>query len=175
MYYHVIVETSERIGKKDANRKYYELDRTSLPDIVARVVHPFLRQNDLQIDGYFLNHSDIRRIAVRQSEKSSKELAQFANDNMPRGVITYISPTDAIADDGTSGLGTHQSGACAFQKQGEAGSAQSGHALKALPPPSPSKRRRSPPQGCHGACGSLSYPHRMGARPAGHKWKANQL
>src|SRR3984957_11982527 len=96
MYYHVIVETSERIGKKDANKNYFELDRTSLPDIVERVVHPFLRQDGFQFDGYFLKHGDIRRIAVRQSEKSSKDLAQFANNNMPAGVIMYISPSDAI-------------------------------------------------------------------------------
>jgi predicted nucleotide-binding protein len=102
MYYHVIVATTEKVGKKDANKTYFELDKTSLSEVVERVIHPFLRNDAIQFDGYFLKHSEIRRIAVRQSDKSSKDLSQWANDNMPAGIIMYVSPSDAVVDDDTS-------------------------------------------------------------------------
>jgi len=33
MYYHVLIETEEKVGKCDRNREYFELDKTNLLEI----------------------------------------------------------------------------------------------------------------------------------------------
>lgn len=96
MYYHVIVETSEKVGKKGANKEYFELDRTELADIIDRVIRPFLRQEKFQFDGYFLRASEVRRISIRQTEKSAQELSEYENEHMPAGIIMFVSPNDVI-------------------------------------------------------------------------------
>lgn len=96
MYYHVIVETSEKVGKRGVNKEYFELDKRDLTDTLDRVVYPYLRKEGFQFDGYFLQYNEIRRIAVRQTEKPSQELSKYENDHMPAGVIMFVTPSDAI-------------------------------------------------------------------------------
>lgn len=97
MFYHVIVETTEKVGKRGDNRAYFELDKPDLKDSMERIVYPFLRKEGFQFDGYFLQHNEIRRISIKQTEKSSEELSRYENDNMPAGIIMFVSPSDAIA------------------------------------------------------------------------------
>jgi len=97
MFYHVIVETTEKVGKRGNNKAYFELDKPDLKDSLERIVYPFLRKEGFQFDGYFLQHNEIRRISIKQTEKSSEELSKCENDNMPAGVIMFVSPSDAIS------------------------------------------------------------------------------
>ena len=39
MFYHVIVETSEKVGKQGVNREYFELDKLDLKDVLERIVN----------------------------------------------------------------------------------------------------------------------------------------
>jgi len=97
MFYHVIIETNEKVGKSGTNKEYFELDKADLNDILERVIHPYLRKEGFQFDGYFLQHNEVRRIAIKQTEKSSQELSKHENDNMPAGVIMFVSPSTAIS------------------------------------------------------------------------------
>jgi predicted nucleotide-binding protein len=97
MFYHVIVETTEKVGKRGQNKAYFELDKRDLKDALERIVYPFLRKDVFQFDGYFLQYKEIRRIAIKQTEKSSQALAQYENDHMPAGVIMVVSPSDVIS------------------------------------------------------------------------------
>lgn len=38
MYYQVLIETSEKTGKRGNNKEYYELDKTDLTEIEERIV-----------------------------------------------------------------------------------------------------------------------------------------
>lgn len=96
MYFQVIIETNEKIGKQSKNKQYFELDKTDLSDIETRVIVPFLRGEDFQFDGYFLSKSEIKRIAIKQTEKTVAEHSQYENDHMPRNVIMFVSPTDIL-------------------------------------------------------------------------------
>ena len=97
MYYHVLIETNEKVGKsKDANKSYYELDKTNLLEIEEDIVIPYLKKEGFQFDGYFLKHSEIARLVVKQSEKTTKECSKYENDNMPQNVIMYVSPSDTV-------------------------------------------------------------------------------
>lgn len=97
MFYHVIVETTEKVGKKGANKEYFELDKQDLNDILERVVYPYLRKEGFQFDGYFLQYDEIRRIAIKQTDETSQVLSEYENDSMPAGVIMFVSPRAAIS------------------------------------------------------------------------------
>ncbi|GEQ77881.1 hypothetical protein CTTA_4886 [Comamonas testosteroni] len=96
MYFQVIIETNEKSGRQSKNKQYFELDKSDLSDIETRVIVPFLRGEDFQFDGYFLSKSEIKRIAIKQTEKSVAELSKYENDHMPSNVIMFISPTDIV-------------------------------------------------------------------------------
>lgn len=42
MYYHVIIESNEKVGKSKTNRKYFELDITESTDIIDSIIIPYL-------------------------------------------------------------------------------------------------------------------------------------
>ena len=42
MYYHVLIETKEKTGKSQKNRKYFELDKTDLSEIKEDIIFPYL-------------------------------------------------------------------------------------------------------------------------------------
>ncbi|SHH75676.1 hypothetical protein [Clostridium grantii] len=96
MFYHVLVETSEKIGKSNQNKKIYELDIRNRDDILNQTITPYLKKEKFQFDGYFLNYEDIVRIVIKSSERSVRELAKYENDNMEPGLIMYISPEDIV-------------------------------------------------------------------------------
>lgn len=97
MYYQVLIETNEKIGKSKTNKKYFELDKTNLLEIEEDIIIPYLQHAKFQFDGYFLNSSDITRVVVKQSEKTTKEYSEYENKNMPSGIIMYVSPQDTVA------------------------------------------------------------------------------
>lgn len=97
MFYHVIVETTEKVNKQGTNKEYFELDKPDLSDTVERIVYPYLRKEGFQFDGYFLQYAEIRRIAIKQTEKSAQSLSKYENDIMPAGIIMFVSPSDVIS------------------------------------------------------------------------------
>jgi len=99
MYYQVLIETSERVGKAGGNKQYFELDKTDLTEIEERIVYPFLRKEDFQFDGYFLKVAEIKRITIKETQKTTQELSQYENDNMPSGIIMFVSPKDIVSYD----------------------------------------------------------------------------
>jgi len=100
MYYQVLIETNEKVGRlKQTNRQLFELDKVNLLEIEEDIIMRYLQNRDLQFDGYFLKSSDILRIVVKQSEKTTKEYSVVENDNMPSGVIMYVSPQDTFSYD----------------------------------------------------------------------------
>jgi fumarylacetoacetate (FAA) hydrolase family protein len=99
MYYQVLIETSEKVGKSGTNKEYFELDKTDLTEIEERIVKPFLRKEDFQFDGYFLKNSEIRRITIKETQKTTQELSKYENDNMPDGIIMFVSPSDIVGYD----------------------------------------------------------------------------
>ena len=96
MYYQVLIETTEKIGKSRTNKQLFELDKIDKNEVLNDIVMPFLLKKELQFDGYFLKASDILRMVIKTTEKSARDLSQYENDNMPTGVIMYVSPQDIV-------------------------------------------------------------------------------
>ena len=99
MYYHILIETKEKKGKAEQNQQYFELDKTNLPEIIEDIVMPYLKKEQFQFDGYFLNFTDITRVVIKESERTTKEYSNYENDNMPPNIIMYISPSDILRYD----------------------------------------------------------------------------
>ncbi|WP_417355997.1 TIR domain-containing protein [Flavobacterium sp.] len=90
MYYHVLIETK-------ADKQYFELDKINLDEIENDFIIPYLKEKKFQFDGYFLQPTEIIRLVIKSSEKTSKEYSKYENDNMPIGVISYVYPQHIIS------------------------------------------------------------------------------
>ncbi|MEQ8469805.1 MAG: nucleotide-binding protein [Marinoscillum sp.] len=99
MYYHVLIETKENKGKTNSPKRYYELDKTNLLEIEEDIVLPYLNEEEFQFDGYFLNSSDISRVVVKESERTTQEYSDYENANMGSGIVMYVSPSDILSYD----------------------------------------------------------------------------
>lgn len=96
MYYQLLIEIAEKVGKTGRNKQYFELDKTDLGEIEERIVYPFLRKEDFQFDGYFLKLGEIKRITIKETQKTTQELSKYENDHTPSGVFMHVSPSDII-------------------------------------------------------------------------------
>ncbi len=99
MFYQVLIETNEKVGKSQNNKRLYELDKTNLLEIEEDVVIPYLKKEQFQFDGYFLEPKNVLRVVVKETERTTKEYSKYENDNMSRNVIIYISPEDIVSQD----------------------------------------------------------------------------
>ncbi len=99
MYYHILIETNEKIGKSKTNKTIYEVDRVNKDELLEDVVTPFVNKKDFQFNGYFLKPSDIVRLVIKTTEKSARDISQYENSNLDPGIIMYISPEDIVSYD----------------------------------------------------------------------------
>lgn len=92
MFYHIIVETK---GTDKKNSKYFELDIQNKDDILKKFVIPYLEEKKITVNGYIIQPDEIRRFVIRQSEKTTKEIAQIRNDKIDRenrnGTVVILS------------------------------------------------------------------------------------
>lgn len=97
MYYQTLIETNEKSGKSNQNKSYFELDKTDLSEIESRIIEPFLKSEEIQFDGYFLKPSEIKRITIKETQKSARDLADLENQKIAQSsIIMYISPRDIV-------------------------------------------------------------------------------
>lgn len=96
MYYQVLIETNEKAGKSDKFKQYFELDQTEPSQIEERIISPFLRKEEFQFDGYFMKAGEIKRITIKETQKTTVKLAKYENDNMPPNVLMFVSPSSII-------------------------------------------------------------------------------
>lgn len=97
MYFQVLIETNERVGKAGKNKQYFELDKTDLSEIEDRVIAPFIRGDDFQFDGYFLNKKEVKRVTIKETQQTTEVLSKHENDHMSSGVIMLVSRRDIVS------------------------------------------------------------------------------
>lgn len=95
MYYHIIIETKEKIGKNGRNRQYVELDNNDIEDIESRIINPFVKGENFQFNGYFLQADQIARLVVKETRYLSAELKTMEN-NRTQGVTTLFYSSDVV-------------------------------------------------------------------------------
>lgn len=96
MYYQVLVETNEKIDDSGTNKQYFELDKENLADIEANIVAPYLRKEELQFDGHTLKFKEIKRILIKETQKTTAELVRFESTQVLGNFLT-ITPIDILS------------------------------------------------------------------------------
>ncbi|MFM4968206.1 TIR domain-containing protein [Aeromonas veronii] len=99
MFYHVLIETSEKVGKNGAYKAHLELDKSELDEIENDVIIPYLKNEQFQFDGYFINAREVKRIVVKETNVTTQALSDYENNNIPSGLIMFISREDIFNDD----------------------------------------------------------------------------
>jgi len=99
VFYQILVETSEKVGKRGNYKQHFELDKTEISEIESDVVIPYLKGDQFQFDGYFIQAKEVKRIVVNQTERTTEELAKYENNTMPSGVIMFVSREDIVGYD----------------------------------------------------------------------------
>lgn len=99
VFYQVLVEISEKVGKSGNYRQLFELDQTNISDIEDDVIIPYLQGKEFQFNGYFVSTSDVKRIVVKKTERTTEELSRYENDHMSPGIFMHISREDIFSYD----------------------------------------------------------------------------
>lgn len=99
MFYQVLIETSEKVGKSGNYKQFFELDKTDVCEIEDDIVIPYMLGKKFQFDGYFFHANEVKRIVVKQTEKTTEVLSRFENDNMSPGIIMFVSREDIVSYD----------------------------------------------------------------------------
>ena len=94
MFYHVSIETNEKVTKSQKNKQMFEMDITDKKVLLSDIIIPFVKKESFQFDGYFINSKDVIRLMVKKTEKSARELSQYENDTMSPQIIMYVNPQD---------------------------------------------------------------------------------
>jgi len=99
MYYHVIIEVVEQFSKSK-NRELFELDKTDLSEIEDDFIMPFLKKEQFQFNGYFINAVDVKRLVIKETKDSVKVYSDYENKNtLSNGIIMCTLPSDILSID----------------------------------------------------------------------------
>lgn len=96
MFYQILIETTEKVGKSKQNKIINEIDKTDKTEILAEILVPYLREEEFIVNGYVLKKQDVVRLKIVTTEQSARILAKYENDNMPAELIMYVSPDDIL-------------------------------------------------------------------------------
>lgn len=99
MYYQILIEINTKIGTSEQNRIIKEIDKTAKDEILRDILVPYLNEEEFIFNGYCLNKNNIIRLKIVTTERSAREISQYENDNMPDGLIMYVSPEDVLSYD----------------------------------------------------------------------------
>ncbi|MGG1168701.1 TIR domain-containing protein [Bacillus mycoides] len=93
VYYHTGIHI------KKAFRNVYELDNDSQEEIIEGVIIPYLKNEKIHFDGYFIEPESIDRIFIKQSRISSKEYTAIEDEKALRSRVASMSRDSDIMND----------------------------------------------------------------------------
>ena len=86
MFYQILIETKEKVGKSNQNREITVLDKTSRDEVLKEIVIPYLNKSEFFFNGYRLDNQKINRLKIMTTEKTVRELSEYeSNDNRENG------------------------------------------------------------------------------------------
>lgn len=98
MYYHVIIETADKNKKGDYER-CYERNCKNLDEIVNLIVQPYLKNEQIYINGMYIETKNIRSLKIKSSEKPLAVLRDIVQSKLSPGVIFFITETSILGND----------------------------------------------------------------------------
>jgi predicted nucleotide-binding protein len=98
MYYHVLIETTEIVGKEGEYRKLSEFDEMDLNKIETRVIRPFLLKEEIHFDGCFLARSDIKRVLIKETKQPIEVLLALERSRDTSGWSGFLGREYILAN-----------------------------------------------------------------------------
>lgn len=88
MYYHVIVETTDKKGN-GKYEQYYEQNSTK-EKIIKYIVTPYTKNERIYIDGQYIDYPKIKSLKIKKSDKTLDDLVAIANRTLsPNAPLPY--------------------------------------------------------------------------------------
>lgn len=103
MYYNTIIETEEK-DKKGSYLTFYDLDNEDFNDVKKYIVYPYLKKEEIFIDGRHIDASLVRMIKIKQADRPTTEIQSIAQSRVPKNVFIFLSRTDILTDNHTTDI-----------------------------------------------------------------------
>ena len=55
MFYQILIETTEKVGKSKQNKTINEIDKTNKEEIINDILVPYLKEEEFVFNGYFFD------------------------------------------------------------------------------------------------------------------------
>lgn len=98
MYYHAIVETTDKNKKGDYER-CYELDCGNFDEIIDLIVRPYSENKQIYVNGMYIDRQKVRLLKIKSSERPLAELREIAQSTVGRGVIFVHTAISVVNSD----------------------------------------------------------------------------
>lgn len=98
MLYQVFMEVTNIPGASE-NLSLYEYDKEDKNKIIEETILPFLKKEELQFNGYFLNSQNVVRIVVKTTEFPIKTIVERKDAELPENFIWIVTKEEAFSDD----------------------------------------------------------------------------
>lgn len=95
MFYHVLVEIDDS-SKKNKVSYLYEADNHTLDDIKEDILLPYSKEQQIYIDGRYIDYKKIRKLKVFKSKDSVDILVSRAYDGLPSGFLAIYNRKDVM-------------------------------------------------------------------------------
>ena len=64
MYYQILVETVDGLGKSKREKKIYEIDKTNKDEIIKDILVPYMSEEEFIIDGTHIHQKPLRHLRI---------------------------------------------------------------------------------------------------------------
>lgn len=98
MLYQVFIEVTDIPGSTE-NLKLFEFDKTDKNKVINELVLPYLKKEEFQFNGYFLEYKNIVRIIVKTTDNFVKRLADLENAETPVGLFYFTTEEHIVMGD----------------------------------------------------------------------------
>ncbi len=92
MKYHALIKTEE-------TGELYEFNYENLDAIEENIVIPYLKNEDFQFNGYFIDPAKVKRLIISETSLASMQCVDDAYSNLSPGIILFIGEADCVFGD----------------------------------------------------------------------------
>lgn len=96
MFYNIKIETSQK-NKKGDFREFFEFDNPDLEDVKKHILIPYLKKEEVFIDGRKIQYNQIEQIKIFSSVQTAENLRKRAQSNLSSGIIMIITKAQMLS------------------------------------------------------------------------------
>ncbi|WP_246873040.1 TIR domain-containing protein [Pantoea ananatis] len=103
MYFNTIIEIEEK-DKKGSYLRFYDLDNEDIEDVKKYIIYPYLKKEEIFIDGRNIDASKVRMIKIKEAKTSTNDLQSIAQNRVPQGVLMFHTRITVLNDTYTNDI-----------------------------------------------------------------------